>query len=117
MPRVLEEGASGRFGQVAGTGPVSAVPIARLLSGSGTPATVKRGKERRHVVIVVDAVDRGDRRIRPPDIVNYLAAMRLERPEVGIGRVEDGSHLVVGEVDMAGEVEGVEVKVCGLKDR
>jgi hypothetical protein len=47
--------------------------------------------------------------------VNYLAAMRLERPEVGIGRVEDGRKLVIGEVDIAGEIEGAEVKISGLK--
>jgi hypothetical protein len=45
-------GAGGRFGQVAGTGPVSAVPIARLPSGAVRalqPTTVKRGKERHRV--------------------------------------------------------------------
>jgi hypothetical protein len=47
--------------------------------------------------------------------VNHLSAIRLERPEVGIGRVEDGRKLVIGEVDIAGEIEGAEVKIRGLK--
>jgi len=47
--------------------------------------------------------------------VNHLAATRIERPEVGIGRVEDGRKLVIGEVDIAGEIEGAEVKQTVLK--
>jgi hypothetical protein len=34
VPRVREEEPGGRLGQVAGTGPVSAIPMARLPSGA-----------------------------------------------------------------------------------
>ena len=52
----------------------------------------------------------------PAVVLNELAAVSLEGAEVGIGRIEDGGELVVGELDVAGEVQGLEVPLRILKD-
>jgi hypothetical protein len=67
--------------------------------------------------IVVDAVDRGDCGVRPSDVVDDLGAMRPKRPEVGIGRIEDCCEVLIGERDIAGEVQRTEVPVRSLKNK
>jgi len=52
----------------------------------------------------------------PAVVLNELAAVSFEGAEVGISRIEDGGELVVGELDVAGEVQGVEVPLRILKD-
>jgi hypothetical protein len=57
-------GAGGRFGQVAGTGPVSGVQWRGCPLAPSEPATVKRGKEQRRVG---DHLDAAPARLVRPD--------------------------------------------------
>src|SRR2546426_5627681 len=64
---------------------------------------------RHYALKVVDGVDRGKRRITPAVIQNQLAAARLESFQVRIDRIQNRTHLLVGELCVFVEVERFEI--------
>ena len=70
-----------------------------------------------YAVVVVDTIDRSDCRVRPPDVVDDLGAMCPQWPEVGIGGVEDWPEVLIGERDIAREVQRPEVPIRVLKTK
>jgi hypothetical protein len=66
-------------------------------------------------VVVIDAVDRRDRRVRPSHVVDDLATMRPQRPKVWIGRIEDCGKVLVRERDIGREIERAKIEIRILK--
>src|SRR5436190_848318 len=82
------------------------VGLAPILLGDGS----------HHALVVVDGVERRDRPVLPTVIHDDLSAASLQASEVRVGRVEDAGQLVIGDVDVAVEVEGPEVPARILED-